>query len=172
MMKESDQLVMSFITPFESFCYVSMPFRLKNAGATTQHCMLRCFEDLIGWTVEAYIDDIVVKSKRADHLIVDLEQNFAKLRANGIKLNPEKCVFRVPRGMLLGFIVSEHGIKANLEKISAITRMGLIQNIKGVQRVTGCLIALSRFISRLGEQGLLLYQLLKKADHFKWMSEA
>ena len=56
-----------------------------------------------------------------------------KLRANGIKLNPEKCIFEVPRGMLLGFIVSEHGIEANSEKISAIMRMGLVQNIKGVQ---------------------------------------
>jgi hypothetical protein len=53
--------------------------------------------------------------------------------------------------MLLGFIVSEHGIEANLEKISAITRMGPIQNLKGVQRVTGCLAALSCLISRLGE---------------------
>ena len=53
--------------------------------------------------------------------------------------------------MLLGFIVSERGIKANSEKILAITRMGPIQNIKGVQRVTRCLIALSRFISHLGE---------------------
>ena len=64
--------------------------------------------------------------------------------------------------MLLGFIVSERGIEANPEKISAITKMGPIQNIKGVQRITGCLSALSRFISRLGERGLPLYQLLKK----------
>ena len=56
-----------------------------------------------------------------------------KLQANNIKLNPEKCVFEVLRGMLLGFIVSERGIKANPEKISAIMRMGPIQNIKGVQ---------------------------------------
>ena len=88
--------------------------------------MLKCFGDLIGRTVEAYVDDIVVKSKWADHLVADLEQTFAKLRANSIKLNPEKCVFRVLRGMFLGFIISEHGIKANLEKISASTRMGLI----------------------------------------------
>ena len=93
----------------------------------------------------------MVKSKQADQLVADLEQTFAKLRANGIKLNPKKCVFGVPRGMLLGFIVSERGIEANLEKISAIMRMGPIQNIKGVQRVTGCLAVLSRFISRLGE---------------------
>ena len=49
-----------------------------------------------------------------------------KLQANDIKLNPEKCIFRVPRGMLLGFIISKRGIEADLEKISAITRMGLI----------------------------------------------
>ena len=150
-MKESDQLVTSFITPFGSFCYVTMPFGLKNSRATYQHCMLKCFGDLIGQTIEEYVDDIVVKSKWADHIIADLEQTFSKLRANGIKLNPEKCVFCVLRGIRLGFIVSEHGIEANPEKISAITRMGPIHNIKGVQRVTGCLAALSHFISRLSE---------------------
>ena len=65
-MKESDQLATSFITPFRSFCYISMPFGLKNAGATFQRCMLNCFGDLIGRTVEAYVDDIIVKSKWAD----------------------------------------------------------------------------------------------------------
>jgi hypothetical protein len=100
--------------------------------------------------------------------MVDLEQTFAKLRANDIKLNSKKCVLEVPRAMLLGFIVSERGIKANPEKISAIMRMGPIQNLKGVQRVTRCLTALNRFISCLGERGLPLYRLLKKADRFAW----
>ena len=79
MMKESDQLTTSFITPFGSFCYVTMPFGLKNVGAIYQRCMLKCFRDLIEWTVEAYVDDIVVKSKWVDHLVADLEQTFAKL---------------------------------------------------------------------------------------------
>ena len=65
-MKEFDQLATSFITPLGSFCYVMMLFDLKNAGATYQHCMLKCFGDLIGRTIEAYVDDIVVKSKQAD----------------------------------------------------------------------------------------------------------
>ena len=56
-----------------------MPFGLKNAGATYQRCMLKCFEDLIGRTVEAYVDDIVVKTRQADHLVADLGQTFAKL---------------------------------------------------------------------------------------------
>jgi hypothetical protein len=63
MMKESDQLVTSFITPFGSYCYVTMPFGLKNVGATYQCCMLAVFGDLIRRTVEAYADDIVVESK-------------------------------------------------------------------------------------------------------------
>ena len=126
-MKESEQLLTSFITPFGSFYYVLMLFELKMY----QRCMLRCFGDLIGRTIEAYVDNIVVKSKQAEHLVADLEQTFAKLWANSIKLNPEKCVFWVPRGMLLGFIISERGIEANPEKISAITKMGPIQNIKG-----------------------------------------
>jgi hypothetical protein len=68
--------------------------------------------------------------------------------------------------MLLGFIISKRGIKANPEKISAITNMGPIQNLKEVQQVTGCLAALSRFISCLGERVLPLYRLLRKTDYF------
>ena len=78
--------------------------------------------------------------------MADLEQTFRKLRENGIKLNPKKYVFGVPRGMLLGFIVSERGIEANPVKISAIMKIGLIPNLKGVQKIIGCLTALSRFV--------------------------
>jgi hypothetical protein len=87
-MKESDQLMTSFSIPFGSFCYVTMPFRLKNVGATYQWCMLKCFEKLIGETIEAYIDNIIAKSKKAGQLVADLEKTFKKLGANGIKLNP------------------------------------------------------------------------------------
>jgi hypothetical protein len=120
----------------------------------------------------AYVDDIVVKSKRVNNLVDDLNIAFKCLKAKNIKLNLEKCVFGVPRGMLLGFIVSKRGIEANSEKITAITKMGPIRDLKGVQRVTGCLAALSRFISRLGEKALPLYRLLKKSKHFSWTSEA
>jgi hypothetical protein len=67
--------------------------------------------------------------------------------------------------------VSKRGIEANPEKITAITKMGPIRDLKGVQRVTGCLAALSCFISRLGEKALSLYRLLKKSEHFSWTLE-
>jgi hypothetical protein len=157
-MKESDQLSTSFITPFGMYCYITMPFGLRNAGATYQRCMNHVFREHIDRTVEAYIDDIVVKTRKASDLLSDLETTFKCLRAKGVKLNPEKCVFGVPRGMLLGFIVSERGIEANPEK--------------GVQRVMGCLAALSHFISRLRERGLPLYRLLRKTERFSWTPEA
>jgi hypothetical protein len=139
------------------YCYITMPFGLRNADATYQRCMNHVFGEHIGRTVEAYVDDIVVKIKR---------------EARGVKLNPEKCVFGVPQGMLLGFIVSERGIEANPEKIAAITNMGPIKDLKRVQRVMGCLAALSRFISRLGERGLPLYCLLRKTERFTWTPKA
>ena len=103
--------------------------------------MTQVFGMHIGQTVKAYMDDIVVKSRKASDLVGDLEIAFKCLKGKGIKLNPEKCVFGVPRGMLLGFIVSERGIEANPEKVSAITSMGPIRDLKGVQRVMGCLVA-------------------------------
>ena len=125
-MKESNQLATSFITPFGMYCYVTMPFGLRNAGATYQRCMLHVFKDHIGRTIEAYVDDIVVKFRKADDLVADLRITFDCLRTKGVKLNPEKCVFGVPRGMLLDFIVSQRGIEPNPEKVSAITQMGPI----------------------------------------------
>jgi hypothetical protein len=170
-MKESDQLATSFITLFGMYCYVTMPFGLRNAGATYQRCMQHVFGKHIGPTIEAYVDDIVVKTKKVDHLINDLDVAFKCLRAKNIKLNPENCVFGIRRGMLLGFIISECGIEANPEKIAAITKMGPIRDLKDMQRVTGCLAALSRFISHLGEKALPLYCLLKKSEHFLWTLE-
>jgi hypothetical protein len=171
-MKESDQLATSFITPFGMYCYTTMPFGLRNAGATYQRCMNHVFGQHIGRTVEAYVDDIVVKMRKASDLLSDLETTFKCLKARGVKLNPKKCVFEVPRGMLLGFIISERGIEDNPEKIAVVTNMGPIKDLKGVQRVMGCLATLSRFISRLGERGLPLYRLLRKTERFTWTPEA
>jgi phenylalanine-4-hydroxylase len=89
-----------------------------------------------------------------------------------MKLNPEKCVFGIPAGQLLGFLVSKRGIEENPEKISAIERMEQPAKLKNVQKFTGCLASLRWFVSRLGEKALPLYQLLKKTDKFVWTPEA
>jgi hypothetical protein len=170
-MKESDQLATSFITPFGMYC-TSRCRSASEMRARRTNGVCNVFGDHIGRTVEAYVDDIVVKTRKADDLVSDLNIGFSCLQAKGVKLNPEKCVFGVPRGMLLGYIVSQRGIEDNPEKVAALERMGPIRDLKGVQRVLGCLAALSRFISRLGEKGLPLYWLLKKHERFSWIAEA
>ena len=82
-----------------------------------------CFDQKIGRNIEAYIDDVVVKSKTADNLIADLEETFANLKRYRWNLNPSKCIIGVPFGILLGYIVSARGIEPNPDKVSAITNM-------------------------------------------------
>ena len=89
-----------------------------------------------------------------------------------MKLNPAKCTFGVPTGKLLGYIISERGIEANPEKINAIMSLSKTTSIRGLQKITGCIAALSRFISRLGEKAIPLYRLLKKMDKFVWDAAA
>ena len=87
-------------------------------------------------------------------------------------LNPAKCVFGVPTGKLLGFLVSNRGIEANPEKIKAITSLAKPACINDVQRLAGRIAALSRFISWLGEKAIPLYQMMKKTDYFVWSDAA
>jgi dsDNA-binding SOS-regulon protein len=112
------------------------------------------------------------RPENSDTLIADLEETFASLREYRWKLNPNKCVFGVLLGKLLGFIISHRGIKANPEKISAITNMKAPTCIKDVQKLTGCMAALNRFISKLGERELPFFKLLKHQEKFAWTPEA
>ena len=109
---------------------------------------------------------MVVKSKTVDNLIADLKETFANLKQYRWKLNPSKCIFGVPSGILLGYIINARGIKPNPDKVSAITNMKRPTCIKDIQKLTGCMAALSRFISCLGEKGLPFFKLLKASERF------
>jgi hypothetical protein len=122
--------------------------------------------------VEAYIDNVVIKTMDLGNFIDNHQQVFKSLRRYHWKLNPDKCVSRVTAGKLLGFFVNQRGIEANLEKIEAILRMEPPKSQKKVQKLTSCMAALGRFISRLGERGIPFYKLLKKVDRFQWTPEA
>jgi hypothetical protein len=109
-----------------------MSFGLKNMGARYQQCMQCCFKWQIGPNLEVYVDDIIVKSRKSSSPILDLEETFNDLRWFNIKMNTEKCTFRVPRGKLLGYIITERGIKVNPDKILAIIEMGQVRNVKDI----------------------------------------
>jgi hypothetical protein len=162
----------AFITPHDIYCYKVMTFGLKNIGATYQKAIQKCFQTQVGKNVEAYVDDVVVKTTEEDKLIADLTEMFANLREFQWKLNPTKCVFGVPSRLLLGFMVGHRGIKANPAKINAMCKMAKPSNKKDVMKLTEMMAALGRFISKLGEKGLPFFKLLKKADKFVWDDQA
>jgi hypothetical protein len=87
-------------------------------------------------------------------------------------MNPDKCVFEVTASKLLSFLISYRGIEANPEKIRTIEAMRVPAHIKDVQKLTGCLAALSRFISRLVERALPFFKLLRKSGPFVWTDKA
>jgi hypothetical protein len=122
-LKEEDQIKASFITPFGVFCYTSMPFGLKSAGATYQRGIQWCLHSHLGHNTKAYVDDVVVKTQEDEGLISDLVEAFDNLRNFEMKLNPKKYTFGVPSGKLLGYVVSRCGIDPNPEKVSVITKM-------------------------------------------------
>ena len=91
-----------------------------------------CLDQQMGHNVEAYIDDVVIKSRTVDNLIADLEETFTNLKKYQWKLKPSKCIFGVPSGILLGYIVSARGIEPNPDKVSAITNMKRPTRVKDI----------------------------------------
>ena len=87
-------------------------------------------------------------------------------------LNPKKCVFGVESGKFLGFMIDQRGIEANPDKIQAVLDMSSPRSVKEVQRLTGCLAALGRFLSRAGDKCHHFFQTIKKKASFEWTDEA
>ena len=143
-----------------------MPFGLKNAGATYQRLVNRMFQKKIGTSMEVYIDDMLVKSTTSELHIAHLSKAFQILREYNMKLNPAKCAFGVSAKKFIGFIVNNRGIEANPDKIKVVLDMPPPSSIKEVQRLTGRIVALSRFVSRAIDKCQSFFQVLKKA--FQW----
>jgi hypothetical protein len=105
-------------------------------------------------------------------MVDNLQRTFMALNKYQWKLNPKKCIFGVPSGILLGNIVSHDGICPNLIKVKAVLDMQPPKNVKDIQNRTRCMATLSRFISWLGEKGLPFFKLLKAFEKFVWSKEA
>jgi hypothetical protein len=170
-MKEEDKASTSFIMPFGMYCFIRMLEGLKNAGSTFSRLTKTVLESQVGRNIFTYVDDIVAASKNKEDHLADLAETFTNMRDARLRLNPEKCVFGVRQGKILGYLVSHHGIEANPTKIRAITNMTPPQSTRDVQRLTGRLAALNRFISKSKEQSLPFLKTLCGAKDFAWGPE-
>lgn len=148
-----------------------IPFELKNAKATYQRLVKQMFTPLIEKTMEVYIDDILTKSLKARNHVADLKKTFDIHRKYKIKLNLAKCTFEVNSRKFLGSMVDHQGIEANPAMIKALIEMKSPGKIKKIQRLTGMIVALTRFVSRSIDKCRPLFQALKKGREMKWIEE-
>jgi hypothetical protein len=166
--KKEDEPKTSFITPSGTYCYLRVPEGLKNARGSFSTMTAKVLHSQICRNVLTYVDHIIVKSIKQENNVADLLEIFANFRQAGLKLNREKCVFRVKKGKFLGCLVSTKGIEANPSKIEAILRMELPNSKKGAQWLAGRLASLNRFISRSAKRNLPFFEILKSAEVFQW----
>ncbi|GKV46449.1 hypothetical protein SLEP1_g53433 [Rubroshorea leprosula] len=180
LMAPEDEEKTSFYAGDEIYCYVMMPFGLKNAGATYQEMVTIVFRAQIGRNLEVYVDDIVVKSLKVEDHLVDLDETFNNLKKNRMWLNPTKCIFGVESGKFLGFMVSRRRIEVNLEKIKAIADMEPSKSVKDIQRLIKRVAALHRFISKSANKCLPFFKIMRlaaqknesrKQKKFEWNQE-
>ena len=144
-----------------------MLFR-SNAGATYQRAATTLFHDMIHRDVEVYVDDMIVKSQdKADHLAA-LERFFERIRQFRLRVNPNKCTFRVTSRKLLGYMVSERGIEADLDKIRSILDMLAPTIEREIKGFLGRLQYISRFIARLTNICEPIFQLFRKSQPTVW----
>ena len=164
-MNLNEQEKTSFVTGQGTYCYRVMPFGLKNAAATYQRLVNKIFQKQIGASMDVYIYNMLVKSIKELH-IAHLAEAFQVLKRYNMKLNPAKCAFGVSAGKFLGFIVNSRGIEANPDKKKVMLDMQLPSNTKEIQRLTGRITVLNRFVAKANDKCQPFLQVLKKA--FQW----
>lgn len=121
--------------------------------------------------MEAYIDDMLVKSIKSESHVADREETLTTVRRYRMRLNPTKCSFGVKAGKFLGSVVTEGRIEVNHLKVKVIQEMTPPQTLKEARVLTGRIVALSRFVSRLAERNLPFFYVLRKSGSFEWTTE-
>jgi hypothetical protein len=140
---------------------------LKNAGPTFCRITKAILKEQMERNIFTYVDDIIVVSRKKETQIQDLAEAFTKMRRAQLKLNPDKCVFGVQRGKVLGCLVWVKGIEANPYKINTIVHMKPLRSTKEVQRLTGRIAALNWFMVNLAERSLPFFKVLRGSVTFK-----
>ncbi|GJV81895.1 reverse transcriptase domain-containing protein [Tanacetum coccineum] len=176
-MAQNDEEKTAFYTDHDTYCYTKMPFGLKNAWATYQRLVDTAFQSQIRRNLEAYVDDMVIKSNNEKMMITNIAETFDNLWKINMKLNPKKCSFGVEEGKFLGYMVTSEGIRANPKKTKAIADTQSPRTLKEMQSLSGKLAALKRILSHSAKKSLPFFETLKditkeNKDEYRWTESA
>ncbi len=169
--KESDICKTMFKTPFGTFAYTVMPFGLKNAPHTYSKVTYKAYKDLIGKTLEAYIDDTGTYSDTFEDHLADLRKTFEHTRKAGLKLKAAKCYFFYPEIEFVGHLVGEYGIKMMPGKVEKVQSWPVPKNVRDVKGFLGLAGYYRRFIKNFAHLAVPMTKLTSKAITFEWGEE-
>jgi hypothetical protein len=167
-MKEEDKASTSFITPFGTYCFIRMPEGLKNVGSTFSRLIRTVLESQVGRNIFMYVDDIVVASKSKEDHLADLAETFANMRTSP---KPRKVCLRRSPGEDTGVPGFAPQNRSQPDQNTGHHQHDAPQSARDVQRLTGRLAALNRFISKSAERSLPFLKTLRGAKDFAWGPE-
>ncbi|RDX81264.1 Retrovirus-related Pol polyprotein from transposon 17.6, partial [Mucuna pruriens] len=163
-----DQHKTTFTCPFGTFAYTRMPFGLCNGPSTFQCCMTSILSDLLQDCMEVFINDFTVYSDSFDACLENLSKVLTRCIDTNLVLNFEKCHFMVTKGILLGHLVSNRGIKVDKSKIDIITSLPNVASVQEVRSFLRHVGFYKRFIKNFSKIALPLSKLLQKDVDFKF----
>lgn len=167
-MHPQDEKNTTFRTPLGVYyyIYIAMAFGLKNTGATYQSSMRIIFKEHLRKTIECYVNELAIKSKKKKDHLQDLRMVFDLMRKYKLKMNPIKSFLGVSRGKFLGFIVTLKGIYLDPDKVKTIQKMQPPRNLKELRRLQGRLAYIRHFISNLSRSCQPFSKLMRKGVSF------
>ena len=158
----------AFICHLGLYEFTRIPFGLANAPAVFQRAMNTVLAGLLGKTCMVYLDDIVIFSKTEEEHERHLEEVFSRLRQAGLRLKPKKCYFGLKEIQLLGYIISQNGIRADPEKTQAIASLRPPTDVKGVRSFLGMAGYYRQCVPDFAKVAEPLHKLLRKNTIFEW----
>ncbi|XP_062075367.1 uncharacterized protein LOC133779420 [Humulus lupulus] len=161
-----DQEKTTFTCPYGTFAFRRMPFRLCNAPATFQWCMMEIFSDMVEKGIEIFMDDFSVYGPSFDTCLINLELVLRRCEESHLVLNWEKCHFMVNEGIVLGHKISKKGIEVDREKISTIENLPPPVLVKRVRSFLGHAGFYRRFIKDFSKVSKPLSTLLMNGVTF------
>jgi hypothetical protein len=167
-LRKEDEEKTRFITPFGTFFYLRMPEGLRNVEPTFHRMTKAALKDLVSRNVWSYVDEIVIASRKKETYISDLAETFSNMHKARLKLNPEKCIFGITKGKVIGCLISTKGIEANPDKIRALIQMQPPRSRKDIQKLTGWIASMNRFVSKLAECSLPFFVVLRGFGKVDW----
>lgn len=166
-MHPNDQEKTSFMTKRGISCYKVMPFRLMNASAIYEWLVTKMSRKQIGKTMEVYINDMLVKSVKAEDHLEHLRQIFNIIERYIMRLNPNKSTFGDAIGLFLVYVIPKRRIEANLSQNKALVDMLSPHTKKEVMKLNGRAVALSYIISRSSNRCHKFFNILKRCKDFQ-----